>query len=587
MYLTPDDLWEWANNIWTDEEETLCFIYGPVAGTSEKYPEPILTYEAGEIHSNLMDDTRWIMDVFPDASRLRLSDITPMALLGRCGFYTDYPEDPDTMVYYLSFWNKDDIYDELLPGCLRELRDLGLIENKGSPIILSTPFEVRELTGLGGETPRLQHTELSPEKKWELELLRKMHIMRGDEKKRAMRQLGLGWKSPGAHPWAQNLSQKQLLVPGAKWWAPYSEGSTVLYFDRVLDEALLALDESLESKLPMIVDILTNKKSHWRGKDKPNARELAADFATTLAEYDPSSNQRYVRYIAKQVAMGQIRLPEDGSVIKDALEVFITKRKDWPGFKDVFQYKGWRDLQADAMKYKEATSKLTSNRAAEDQLRALARDGTQIIVDDIVQLIGGGSIHFKVYKCTNYASPIILGKGTQWCTGGSLYDTKRIQPNETVASKVRDTINNLTTKRSWRENLSNTPWAGWGEAEFLADIYKLNGWPQGADLGTLKAGPEGVRLPNAYFLDAKSNAESYIQHYGGMLYIIYKDDKPYIQATGNGTEIRNIEDIMLAKASRALARILVKISKADDNEKFLHSVSDMIRVGMMPAEQPK
>ena len=344
------------------------------------------------------------------------------------------------------------------------------------------------------------------------------------------------------------------------------------YFDIILEEVL---EEDLESKMPMIANILLNDKSIWPGRKTPDPQATAIEFIHFLAQFDPSNNQQYVRYIATQVAKGNIKItidnPEDGPIIQSALEIFMNKRKDWPGFKDVFQYKNWHQLHAEAQKYIQATSKLGSNRDAEEAFRARAREHTTVLLEHSVSLADGGLLRFKVYKITDYSAAALLGRGTTWCTSASLYTTKKRSANENLKNVVNNTIQALIGSKT-----TDTPWEGWTAEDFLAEIYKLNGWPQGGSLDEIKA--TEFKAPNSYLYSAKDNADSYIKM-GGCLYIIYKDGEPYIQATSDGSEIRNVEDVMLSKAGNALAKILVLISRADNNELFLSNVADMIRAG--------
>ncbi len=56
------------------------------------------------------------------------------------------------------------------------------------------------------------------------DLYRKVHIMRGNAKKDAMKKLGLGWVSK-KNRWQQEMEKAGQTTPGNKSWAPTSEGN--------------------------------------------------------------------------------------------------------------------------------------------------------------------------------------------------------------------------------------------------------------------------------------------------------------------------------------------------------------------------
>lgn len=125
----------------------------------------------------------------------------------------------------VSFWNSDssNYANGKLAYCMQELEREVLPDNE--EVVVSTPIGSYSYAEHTKETENLaKATELSLEKQKEYqELLKKMHTLRGDEKKAAMKKLGLGWKTPGKHPWQKSQEKVGMLGPGQKWWAPQSE----------------------------------------------------------------------------------------------------------------------------------------------------------------------------------------------------------------------------------------------------------------------------------------------------------------------------------------------------------------------------
>jgi hypothetical protein len=82
------------------------------------------------------------------------------------------------------------------------------------PVIVSTPrYKTFKLNNTN-----VEKKELTPEEQQELDLMRQLHLMRPEQKKAAMKQLGLG--SSGK----PSAGQRAGLTPGQKYWAMSSEG---------------------------------------------------------------------------------------------------------------------------------------------------------------------------------------------------------------------------------------------------------------------------------------------------------------------------------------------------------------------------
>jgi len=124
--------------------------------------------------------------------------------------------------WIVSFWNDDYEVYRLLGPCLEALEPY-IYNDK--PVEIHTPFEIMNQRAAAAfsrerqrDTQRQQETRVSPEARERLALLRKLHLLRGDEKKAALKKLGLWNPEKAQHPW-----QKAAPMAGQKWWAMHSE----------------------------------------------------------------------------------------------------------------------------------------------------------------------------------------------------------------------------------------------------------------------------------------------------------------------------------------------------------------------------
>lgn len=114
-------------------------------------------------------------------------------------------EDPSPTI--CSFWNTDKrVYDQLLASCLsRLIADDHLKETD----LVSTPIHETIPISMVATT---ETSEIDDDAKEKVDLQRRLHLMRGQEKHDAMKRLGVG-----GSPRHRNID------PGLKWWAPTSE----------------------------------------------------------------------------------------------------------------------------------------------------------------------------------------------------------------------------------------------------------------------------------------------------------------------------------------------------------------------------
>jgi hypothetical protein len=199
-WITPDDIWM------QDSDTAVAFVYDT---------DNILYYIKAGTHTDLFETESNLNDfnVREDAMDLGI-------LLGRVGYNVDGH-------VIISFWNKNpsDYSGSRLSNCLQALEDK-VLQTFEEPSSISTPIGSYKYAEHAKDTKDIAKTatELSPEKQKEYyELLKKVHMLHGDEKKAVMKKLGLGWKTPGKHPWQKTQEKAGMLGPGQKWWAPQSE----------------------------------------------------------------------------------------------------------------------------------------------------------------------------------------------------------------------------------------------------------------------------------------------------------------------------------------------------------------------------
>lgn len=312
-----------------------------------------------------------------------------------------------------------------------------------------------------------------------------------------------------------------------------------------LDKAFLTLYEDVESRMHHLLQIILGKKSRWPLKDKPDAEKLATDYIRDISQYDPTQGKNYMQYLAKQVAAGLIRLPEDGPPLKETLEKFMnwSRKPAWKQVaakfldpkappNDIMSYTHWRELQKVVMEYeKDVESKNipTSETAWVNK----AKEGAERVLDMTLKTESGT----RNYVVTKVATPVavtVYGRGTQWCTSCSLYKTIR-------SSELDNVVNELTKHK---EKIEGDPWANLTAEAVRKIISDLNG----GDLNKKE-----LKVPNTYYDSALRNAKNYLS--GGPMYIIMRDGKPYIQMTNSARELRNVEDASLKTTSAALSVI--------------------------------
>ena len=108
--------------------------------------------------------------------------------------------------YLISVWDRG----KQLLDCVNQLYDGGYVSD---PVYISTSDGLIS----GGEITHSKKTDPT-----DVDEIRRMHLMRGDEKRELMDKLGLSSGSK-EHEIAAAMRKKGLLKPGQKWWTLTSE----------------------------------------------------------------------------------------------------------------------------------------------------------------------------------------------------------------------------------------------------------------------------------------------------------------------------------------------------------------------------
>jgi len=200
--ITPD-------NLYYDDSPFLTIVWGPRNKIDDEF---VLFTNDTYTHSDMLTDLDWYNQLILDCEHSPIDprdEAEKFALMGRVGFYHAKK--------YVAFWNQKSELDKWLIDCLVELLDRGLISDS---TIVSTAYGMNRADSITGKrTPHNETTRYTAEQ-WAL--LKKIHLMRGDEKKAAMQQLGLG-SGGNKHKWQKALEKAGAIGPGQKWWAPNSE----------------------------------------------------------------------------------------------------------------------------------------------------------------------------------------------------------------------------------------------------------------------------------------------------------------------------------------------------------------------------
>jgi len=185
------------------------------------------------------------------------------------------------------------------------------------------------------------------------------------------------------------------------------------YFINKLDVIL----ESLEDKAIKQVDALMGKKSRWENKhDFVDDKSGIAKYIESLSEFDPTGDRgNYLRYIVDQLKNATIKLPEDGSKLRDALK-FYHDNKNKSQWKEADlpvdlwgpELRNWKKLENVINKLggKEFVTK-------RQEVRGMKK-GYELVFG--IVLPNKHKTKYTIYKIMEPEAAVYMGLGTKWCT---------------------------------------------------------------------------------------------------------------------------------------------------------------------------
>ena len=270
------------------------------------------------------------------------------------------------------------------------------------------------------------------------------------------------------------------------------------------------LAEDLESRIPHLINALTAGKTKFKGN--------AEKYIRMASQFDPSGNKgSFMPFITKQAKIGAISLPNDGERLLRALEFYQqnSRKKDWPGEKDINQYANWRVLEKQV---NEIEGKGGIDTTSEKE-RRWKKEGAELILELNINTTKG-VINYKAYGITNPYAAVLLGMGTSWCTTSLSDRTPDIALHNPAQYDPR-----------WNDYPEETQ-------QRMMDQYDeaMKYQKRIKNLEKMKVGRhEGYPLTAVRYLN------------NGPLYIIMRDNKPYIQAKHNFMEFMNDEDLSIKK----------------------------------------
>lgn len=139
------------------------------------------------------------------------------------------------------------------------------------------------------------------------------------------------------------------------------------------------------------------------GPDSGIQNPVTEEQLNYLADSDPTATGNYFQYLVNQFRAGNIKMPEDSSILRDALKLYdkVKRSTIFTGKKDIFQYKDVGDLYEDLEPFLEKADLSTEQMKKEDL------GGVETV------LRGAG---FVWYKITEPKAACTMGSGTKWCT---------------------------------------------------------------------------------------------------------------------------------------------------------------------------
>jgi hypothetical protein len=161
---------------------------------------------------------------------------------------------------------------------------------------------------------------------------------------------------------------------------------------------------------PKLVDqwYADSKKQKPPNMTPDQVSEIALSFVRdTLVPLDPTPNQKFLVWVAKLYADGNLK-QEDFYKVSEELQLF-QKFQQKLEKKDIMQYKSLPDL-VDAIESVKNVGEPISNKAKAKAERAQQLEGAELVYD---------KPSLKIYSPKTQAAACELGRGTRWCTAAT------------------------------------------------------------------------------------------------------------------------------------------------------------------------
>lgn len=287
-------------------------------------------------------------------------------------------------------------------------------------------------------------------------------------------------------------------------------------FNDLLAEALI-LSEDLEARIQQLVGQINKlEKKNNLGLRKfkgQTSLEDPEEIARYLAQWDPSGTENkpkglYVSWILKLVATGQIRLPEDGTRLRNSLTIFdkIKKTKRFKGDKDIHKYKSFRELEAITKKFQNELSQSDEPTTLRQWFKWVERQGVDLFFKD------------EKFTVLKFDAEQFLDR-----SGGG-YNPEITQGIQVVPKKMMVGQHGQEIETSW------VPlWAAEDADPNRAEIVT----PTAMALSRLACG-------TSYCVASPTTAQSYLNR--GPLYATFKDGDMYVLGDVHWSEFMNQED---------------------------------------------
>jgi len=323
-------------------------------------------------------------------------------------------------------------------------------------------------------------------------------------------------------------------------------------FDEALEVALV-LTEDLEARIQQLVGQITKlEKKNNLGLRKFKAEvglESPEEIARYLSQWDPSGTEKmpkglYVSWILKLIATAQIRFPEDGVRLRNALTIFdkIKKTTRFKGDKDIHKYKSFRELESITRKFQNELSQTDEPSNLRSWFKWVERQGVTLFYKD------------EKFTVLRFDAENYLDRSS-----GS-YQPDITQGVQVVPKKLTVGTHGQQIETSW------VPlWA----AEEVDPSTAKTVTPTAVALSRLACG-------TAYCVANPTTAQSYLNR--GPLYATFKDGDFYLLADVSWGEFMNEEDKPFKFMTAVSAFFFSKLIVEKHEELGENAIKNLVRL---------